>query len=273
MPPKLGILAGGGVLPRRLIDAARTGGRDVFVIAFPDQTDETTVENVPHKWLRLGAAGDMISALKEQGVEELVMGGGIRRPSLKELRPDWLATKFLARHALSSLGDDGLLKAVRQELERLGFRLIGPQDVLADLLTSPGYLGEQRMSIQDEQDLARGRAILQALSPHDVGQAVIVQQGLVLGIEAIEGTAALIARAGMLRREGEGGLLVKLAKTEQDNLMDLPAIGPDSINQMQQAGLGGIVIEAGRSIILDRAETISRANAAKIFLYGMPVNE
>lgn len=272
MPPKLGILAGGGALPRRLIDAARTEGRDVFVVAFNGQTDASTYQNQPHILTRLGAAGEALKALKEAGASDLVMAGHIRRPSLLELRPDWRATRFFAKAGLAALGDDGLLKAVRSELELEGFRLIGPQDILHSLLAPTGLLGSLKPDDAAELDINRGIAVLQAIAPLDVGQAVIVQQGLVLGIEAIEGTAQLIERAGTLRREGQGGVLVKLSKKQQDDKFDLPTIGPDTVRQCAAAGLRGIALEAGRSILLDRAQTVEAANAAGIFLFGLELN-
>lgn len=269
MPPKLGILAGGGVLPRRLISAARAQGREVFVIAFNGQTDAETTAEVPHLWVRLGAAGEALEALRNAKCEELVMGGGIRRPSLLELRPDWRAAKFFAKAGIALLGDDGLLKAVRTELEGEGFRLIGPQDVLAALLPTAGLLTTLGPSEAQEADINRGIAVLKALAPVDVGQAVVVQQGLVLGIEAIEGTAELIHRCASLKREGEGGVLVKLSKPQQDRQLDLPTIGPDTVAQASAAGLSGIAIEAGRSLLLDREQTTSAANTAGLFILAL----
>lgn len=273
MPPKLGILAGGGALPRRIRDAARASGRDVFIIGFNGHTDSETLVDTPHFLTRLGAAGDIITALKRAGVNDVVMAGHIRRPSVLELRPDWRAARLLGKAGLAMLGDDGLLKAVRRELESEGFSLIGPQDVLQTLLAPAGLLTSCRPDEQAELDINRGIAILRALAPHDVGQAVIVQQGLVLGIEAIEGTTQLIRRAGEVRREGVGGVLVKLSKAQQDDKLDLPTIGPDTVRQCQAAGLTGIAVEAGRSILLDEAATVAAANNTGIFLLGVELTE
>ncbi|MBT4463870.1 MAG: LpxI family protein, partial [Rhodospirillaceae bacterium] len=134
MPPKLGILAGGGELPSRLVEHCRNTGREVFVIAFEGQTLHESVQSVDHQWVRLGAAGTSLKALKSAGVKELVMAGAIRRPSLGELRPDMWATKFFAKSGAASLGDDGLLSAIVKLLEQEGFSVVGIDDVLPDTL-------------------------------------------------------------------------------------------------------------------------------------------
>lgn len=269
MLPKLGILAGGGALPRRLVEAARAEGREVFVVGFHGHTDPQTLDNIEHAITRLGAAGAAIKALKAAGVVDIVMAGHIRRPSLFELRPDWRAARFFARAGFAALGDDGLLRAVRAELEDEGFRLVGPQDVMKSLLTPAGLLTTKAPDGTAESDINRGIAVLAALAPLDVGQAVVVQQGLVLGIEAIEGTEQLIKRAGEVRREGQGGVLIKLSKAQQDNQLDLPTIGPDTIRQCRTAGLRGIAVEAGRSIMLDKAACVAAANDAGMFILAV----
>lgn len=270
MPPKLGIIAGGGVLPRLLVDAARREQREVFVLAVKDHAAPETVADVEHVWVRLGAGGEALRALKSAGCQELVFAGGVKRPSLPELRPDWYTVKFLARASkVFFSGDDALLRAVRDEFAREGFVCIAPQDIISDLLVCAGPLGRHKPDEAAHQDIKRGIAVLQALAPLDVGQAVIVQQGLVLGIEAIEGTAALIKRSGDLKRAGAGGVLVKLSKTNQDQKIDLPTIGPDTIAQAKAAGLRGIAIEARRTLLLDLPRTLKEADDAGIFVFGI----
>lgn len=269
MPPKLGLLAGGGVLPRRLAEAARDAGRDVFIIAFKDQTLPETVAGFDHAWVRLGAAGKTLRALHQAGCRDLVMAGGIRRPSLSELRPDWRGLALFVRAGLALRGDDGALRAVRAELEGEGFRVIAAQDVMATLLMPPGILGMIAPTAEARDDIRRGLDVLAALAPVDVGQAVVVQQGLVLGVEAIEGTAALLQRAGSLRREGRGGVLVKCSKPGQDTSFDLPTIGPETVEQAFAAGLAGLAVEAGRALLLEQAETVTRCNARGLFLLGL----
>jgi DUF1009 family protein len=270
MLPKLGIIAGGGVLPYRLIEAARQSGRDVFVLGLKDHADAALPAD---HWVRLGAVGEAIDRLRAANCSELVMGGQVRRPSLLELMPDWRGARFFAKSGAALLGDDGLLRAVRTELEGEGFRVVGPQDVLQSLHTPAGTLTRIAPDEEAERDIDRGIAVLLALAPHDVGQAVVVQQGLVLGIEAIEGTAQLILRCKSYARSGKGGVLVKLSKPQQDNQLDVPAIGPDTVKQCQEAGLRGIALQAYGSLLLERAQTIEAANAAGLFIIGLELRK
>jgi DUF1009 family protein len=265
----LGILAGGGELPRRLIAACRDRARPCFVVAFEGQADRATVDGVPHGWAPLGAAGRVLELLRDAGVHEIVLAGAIRRPSLLTLKPDAKGAQLLARIALRAFGDDGLLRAVIAELEREGFRVIGVPDVLGSLPVPAGQLGRIAPDAQARADIARGVEVARALGAIDVGQAVVVQQGIVLGVEAAEGTDGLLARVGALRREGPGGVLVKLAKPTQDRRVDLPTIGVATIEKAAGAGLVGIAIEAGVTLVLDRAGVVAAADAAGLFVEGL----
>ena len=273
MAGKLGILAGGGELPQRLVEACRAAGREVFVLAFEGQTDPGTVDGVEHAWSRLGAAGSAIETLRQAEVSELVMAGPIRRPSLKELRPDLRALQFMTKVSAQSLGDDGLLRAVVRALEDEGFRLLGLQDVLPGLLAAPGALGRHAPDAQAERDIARGLAVAKALGAADVGQAVVVQEGLVLGVEAIEGTDRLLARCAALRRAGPGGVLVKVKKPGQEERADLPTVGPKTLENALAAGLCGLALEAGGTLIVEPERVAEIADRAGLFVVGVRVPE
>jgi DUF1009 family protein len=268
--PRLGIIAGGGSAPRHLIDACRKLGRDFFVICLEGQAEAGFAADAPHIWLPLGAGSRLKELTVSEGIVELVMIGRVRRPSLLELKPDWLALKVLTKIGMNMLGDDALLRAVSKAIEEeTGLRIIGVQEVFTDLLAPAGQLGRVAIDDDAQKDIERGIKITQALGPLDVGQSVIVQQGIVLGVEAIEGTDALIARAGTLRRQGVGGVLVKTAKPQQDNRFDLPTIGPDTVAAVAKAGLRGIAIEAGRSLLIEREKAIALADDAGIFVVGL----
>lgn len=264
MLPKLGILAGGGTLPKRLIEHCRDSGRECFVIAFESHCDAGTVAGVAHAWCRLGAAGDILSALRTTGVREIVLAGRIRRPSLRDVRPDMQGWKILARLTPSFFGgDDKLLRAVADVLEREGFHIVGVHDVIQDLLAPRGVLGRVPPGAGALRDIAHGIAAARELGARDLGQGVIVRDGRVVAEEDAAGTDALIRRAA-----GKGGVLVKMRKPQQDTRMDLPAIGPDTVRLAAEAGLVGIAVEAGHALILDRAETVRAADAAGLFLVG-----
>lgn len=269
MAGKLCIVAGGGRLPRLLIDACRKAGRDFFVLALKGQADPEIVERVPHEWIRMGAAGRGFAILKTQGIEELVMAGRVRRPSLLDLRPDFRVVKFFARLGRKGIGDDGLLRAVIKEVEGEGYRVIGAHDVLPELTAEEGVMGRIAPEEQARNDITRGMAVLSALSKVDIGQAVVVQQGIVLGVEAVEGTDALIERCTGLTRDGLGGVLVKFSKRGQESRVDMPTIGPDTIRHVAAAGLRGIAVGAGSTIILDIDEVVGAADDAGIFVVGV----
>lgn len=267
MAGKLGILAGSGELPLRVIEACHAVNRPVFVLAFEGSCAPATVSGVAHAWIRLGAAATGLHLLHENAVDELVMAGGVNRPSLWALRPDWRTLQFLAKigfHALRDLGDDALFRAIIAELEHEGFRVTGIDSVLADLLAPLGALGIHAPDQTAEADIKAGLAAAHAHGARDLGQAVIIRQGRVVGVEDRHGTDALMRRCA-----GAGGVLVKMAKPGQDRRADLPAIGPGTIAVAAASGLRGIAVEAAATLVLDRAALIAAADRAGIFVVGV----
>lgn len=268
-PASLGILAGGGDLPLTLIQACQAQGISPFVIAFKGQTDPQTVAGSDHLWVRLGKTGKVIDALKVRGIRDLVMIGHMRRPSLAELKPDLKTLEFFAKDGWKSLGDDGLLRALRGFLEREGFCIHGAQRFMPELLVPVGVLGAVAPNADQNRDIQRGIAVLKALSDQDVGQSVVVQGAHVLGIEAAEGTDALIARCGRLQRKGPGAVLVKLCKDTQDPDLDLPTVGPHTVDMLVQAGLSGMAVHAGQAFVSDLDALCRRADVAGVFVVGI----
>ncbi len=270
MADKLGIVAGGGELPRLLVEACRRRGREVFVLALEGAADPQALAGVPHAWCRIGAAATALSLLRRNEVTEIVLAGTVRRPSLAALRPDWRAARLFARIGFAALGDNGLLSAVVGELEGEGFRVVGAQELLEAAEMPQGPLGALLPDQEAEADIARGLSLARALGALDIGQAVVVQQGLLLGVEAIEGTDALLRRCGALKREGPGGVLVKVEKPGQEARADRPTIGPRTVLLAAEAGLRGIAVEAGRTLVLSREEVRKTADRAGLFVVGIP---
>ena len=269
MAAKLGIIAGGGAVPGQLIQAARRQGRECFVLAIKGSADSAAFDGADHVWLRLGQAGRAFELLHQKDVAEVVMAGPVRRPTLAELRPDWRTARFFARLGLKALGDDGLLSAVIGEFESEGLRVVGAHEVLGDLLAPPGLWGAARPDVQAGSDIERAVTVARGLGGLDVGQSVVVQQGIVLGVEAVEGTDALLDRVGSLRRAGPGGVLVKLCKPGQDKRVDLPTVGPDTVKRAAAAGLRGIAVEAGAAIVVDLDRVVREADEAGVFIMGI----
>ncbi|TCZ55087.1 LpxI family protein [Roseicella aquatilis] len=272
-PEPLGLLAGGGDVPLQVARTARAAGRPVHVVALEGWADQAW-DGFPVLRERPGAAGRILGHLRERGVRQLVLTGRAQRPSFLSLRPDATGARLLARIGRAYFaGDDGLLRSVARALEEEGFEIVAAQEVLRDILPAAGLLTRAAPDATARADIARGIAVARALGAVDVGQGAVVQQGLVLGVEAIEGTDALLARCAGLKREGAGahggGVLVKLVKPGQDRRLDLPTIGPETIRGAAAAGLAGIAIEAGGTILVDRPRTVAAADAAGLFLLAL----
>lgn len=269
MAGKLGIVAGGGPLPARLVSACRASGRDHFVLAIEGHADAALLDGVPQAWIRLGQGGKGIDLLHREKIDDLVFAGPVRRPGMHELRPDLRTMKFFARLGRSWIGDDSLLSAVVHELEREGFRVVGADTLLDDFLAVAGTYGRIEPDDGARSDIERGLAVVRALGGMDIGQAAIIQQGIVLGVEAAEGTDTLIARCGPLHREGPGGVLVKACKPGQERRVDLPTIGPDTVSRAATSKLRGIAVEAKGTLVFDREEVVRRADATGLFVVGV----
>ncbi len=266
----LGILAGSGPFPGQVAEAAQRAGRAVFIIGFEDFAQPAVIGAFPHEFVRVGAAGRILALLRQNGCRDLVLVGPVKRPSLLDLRPDAEGVRILSRIGRAAFtGDDGLLAAVVRVLADEGFHVIGAHEVLAEALGSSGLLGKVQADASAFADIERGREVVRALGRVDVGQGCIVQQGIVLAVEAIEGTDAMIGRAAGLARPGPGGVLVKIVKPGQDRRMDLPTIGPRTVQLAAEAGLRGIAYEAGGTLLTDRAACIAEADARGLFLMGI----
>jgi len=272
--PALGILAGGGPLPGRVAAAAEAAGRGVFLVGLEGFAEPAVLAPYPHGWARLAAAGRILGLLRAQGCTEVVLVGPVRRPSLLDLRPDAEGARLLARIGRAAFGgDDGFLAAIVRVLADEGFRVLGAHEVLTEAVAPRGLLGRHAPDAAALADIARAVMVVRALGMVDVGQGCVVQQGIVLAVEAIEGTDAMLARAAGLRRPGPGGVLVKLVKPGQDRRADLPTIGPRTLRAAAEAGLRGVAVEAGGTLLTDRSGLEAAADAAGLFLLGIEPTE
>ena len=269
-PRALGVIAGGGPLPGRVAAAAKAAGRDVFILGLEGFADPAVLAPWPHEIRRLGAASRIIAALRENGCQDLVMIGPVRRPSLLDLRPDAEGAKLLAKIGRAAFaGDDGLLAAVVRVLSDDGFNVLGAHEIVSDVLAPPGLLTATAPDASEMADVQRGIEVLKIVGAADIGQACVVQQGIVLAVEAVEGTDAMLARIPLVARPGPAGVLVKLAKPGQERRADLPTIGVATIRHAREAGLRGVAFEAGNTILADRTLMIEAADEAGIFILGV----
>lgn len=268
MTSKLGILAGGGTLPTLIASSCSSQNRPCFVVVIEGQGDPEAFSDTPHAVIRLGAAGKMIKAFRKEGVEELVWAGSVRRPNLKDLRPDFWGAKFLARTGAFNAGDDGLFRALLKAIEEEeGFRVVGVHQVLPGLLTDQGIMdgGGSLEGLEHDIDVATAAAL--DLGREDVGQAAVAAGGRVIALETREGTRAMLE--GLDPGVAAGGVLAKMCKPGQDERVDLPTIGPDTVAQVARAGLKCIVLEAGKSVVLDKPAVAAAAAAHGITVVGV----
>lgn len=243
--------------------------RPVFVIAFHNETNSETCIGVSHTWLNIGQVGEVIKRLKLEKCEEVVFAGSINRPSFSKLKMDMRAIKLLSKiRTVSGKGDNALLSLLVNELENENFRVIGAEDLLQT--NAPiGIISETEPNIIDNNDIEIGLNVVHAMGTLDIGQATVVEEGLVLGVEAIEGTDALLRRCSKLKRETKGGVLIKLKKPNQEERIDLPTIGINTVKIASEIGLNGIAIHANHSIILDPENVIKEANRVGLFILGV----
>lgn len=267
----LGILAGHGDLPQQLAEACRAQKRPYFILAFEGQTEESLVSHHPHKWVKLGAVGDAIKSLKGANVTQIVMAGYFHRPNFAQLKPDFKGAFWLARILKNKAGDDGILRIIAEELEKEGFKVIGTEDILqTQNFATPGMMGTLAPTKDELNTIQRGVKVLQALGDQDVGQAIVVQNATILGIEAIEGTDALIQRTTTYKLDDpQKPILIKLMKSTQDQRLDQPTVGLDTIEKITQAGFAGIALQADKVIMLKKEELIEKANKTGLFVYGI----
>jgi len=270
------IVCGGGSLPFAVADAVLRRGRRAVLFPIRGWGDAAAVERYEHHWIALGQFGRMCRLARAEQCRDVVFIGNLVRPPISEIRLDWQTIRLMPRIiGLYRGGDDHLLSGIGRILERDGFRMVGIKDVAPDLLAPVGSLTRTAPDAKAAADIAKGREALSALSPFDIGQAVVVIDGHVVAVEDIEGTDGLLARIAQLRAQGRirsasrRGVLVKLPKRGQDLRFDLPAIGPQTVAGAVKAELAGIAVLAGNTIVAEPQAMIETADAAGLFLTGL----
>ena len=275
----IGLVAGNGNFPLEFVEHARARGLEVVVVAHTGETDPRIEELAAHCcWIRVGQIGRLLRTFIKNRVKQAAFVGGIRRTRLfSGVRLDFKALSILAR--VGSVRDDRILRGVAEELERNGIEVFGASLLLEKSVPARGLLTRRGLTPAERQDARVGWEAAKAVGALDIGQTVVVYQGAVVAVEAIEGTDAAVLRAGqlggtagkVLGREGRaaGLVVVKLVKPHQDVRFDLPAAGPGTIETMQQAGATALVLEAGRAVMLKPQETIAAANEAGIAVVAL----
>jgi DUF1009 family protein len=271
----LGIIAGRGPLPCVLAEAASARGLPLHIVAIRGEAREE-IERFPHTWIKWGEIGKMFAALEKNDCGDLVIIGGVNRPDLANVKFDLGALKTLPfLLSLGKGGDDHVLSRIVRFFEQKGYRVHGAGDVAPNLLAGEGTLGKVSPSAEDQADIDMALKVVSALGRLDVGQAAVVVRGHVIAVEAAEGTDAMLVRCAELRKSGRtgrhtrAGVLAKGPKPEQEQRVDLPTIGPDTVLKAAAAGLAGIAVSAGQVLMAEQAKTIDAANQHGLFLVGV----
>jgi DUF1009 family protein len=270
----LGIIAGGGDLPVAIAECTAQEGRDVFVAALKGIADEG-LTRFAHEWVSLGETGRMLSLLKQHSCREVVLAGKVSRPKWSDIRLDAKAVMTLPKIlAAARKGDDALLRSFVELFEGEGFHVVSVAEAAPALLAREEIYSRAGPSADDLQDVRLGAHVVRALGRFDVGQASVVCDGLVLAVEAAEGTDATVARISALPEHIRGmpakrrGVLVKARKPTQDGKTDLPVIGRQTIENAAAAGLRGVAVEAGTALIVNRKAVIEAADRHGLFVLG-----
>jgi len=260
----LGLIAGNGQFPLLFARAARVHRRPLVAVAHRGETEPELAAWVDTiEWIEVGELGRMLEVFRTHAVRQAVMAGGIRKQALLEhFAPDARGLEFLAK--LESFGDDAILRALARELEGEGIAVLPSTLFLEALLTPCGVLTARAPSEAEWADIRLGLRVAKALGEWDIGQTVVVRGGVVVAVEAIEGTDATIARSA-----GRGGVVVKVSKPQQDLRFDVPAVGPRTVESCRTAGVAVLALEAGKTLLLEREAFLASADAAGLAVVGV----
>lgn len=271
---KVGIIAGSGRPPEILAQSLERQNIVPYIVALDGIADPSLYQSRQHFVSPIGMAGAILDWFKDNGVTDIVMTGALKRPEWRKLKLDPRGMKIVAKLALKKLGDDGLLRALRTEIESDGLRLRGIQEFVPELLAPAGQLTSLKPLPQDWASIKLGWNASQELGRQDKGQSVVVQNDTVLGLEDKEGTNALMEKAaGYKQAIGRGPILVKTCKPQQDKALDIPSLGLKTIELAARLGFSGIALQAQESLLIDREKVIQACDQYGIFLYGLKADE
>ncbi|MFY9270207.1 MAG: UDP-2,3-diacylglucosamine diphosphatase LpxI [Candidatus Manganitrophaceae bacterium] len=261
----MGLIAGNGQFPLIFAENAKRAGLSVIAVAHTGETEPALSEKVDEiLWIRVGQIGKLIAFFKKAGVSDAVMAGGIRKTRIFEMRPDFRALSLLTR--MKEKKDDALLRAFAGELEREEIQVRESTLYLTSLLAEEGEM-TRPLKKEEREDIEWGWPLAKQIGALDIGQCIVVRNGVVLAVEAIEGTDATIRRGGALGKEK--AVVIKICKPQQDFRFDVPAIGPGTIAVMAEVGATVLAVEAGRTLLLEKEKFLESAKAAGIAVVGM----
>jgi len=267
--PKLAIIAGNGSIPFYLIEECNKIGREYCLIIIEGHGKELSEKYDPDYTVSLSKMGRAVKYVKNIGIKHILMVGGVKRPSLKNIIPDLWTAKFLTTISSKVSGDNSVLSKLTKALEREGFIIVAPEEVLPNLICPKGTLGKVKPNQQNNEDISTGYRIAKIIGANDIGQSIIIENGLVIAVEASEGTDRMIKRSLNLKKEKKAGVLIKVIKPMQDKRIDRPVIGIDTIKAVKKAGLDGIALESNEILILNYSDVILYADEEGLFVEGI----
>jgi len=264
----LGIIAGNGVYPRLLADSARKAGvKKIIAVAFTGETDPALEQHVDLlEWMRVGQLNRLLKFFRSQNIHDAMMAGQIAPKNLFDLRPDWKALMLLGK--LKQRNAESIFAAIADELANADVDLLPATTFLEESLAPSGLIVGPTLSRQEQDDVDLGWKIAKEIARLDIGQTIIVKNGTVVAVEALEGTNEAIKRGGALAREG--AVMVKVAKSKQDMRFDVPVIGLETIRICTEARLRVIAVEAEKTLLLERDAIVDLANRSKISIVARP---
>src|SRR6476660_42500 len=262
LPEKLGIIAGNGVYPRLLADGARRAGVEKIVVAaFMDETDPVLERHVNVlEWMRVGQLGRLLKFLRSQDIHHAIMAGQMAPKNLFDLRPDVKALVLLGK--LKERSAESIFAAIAAELAKIDVELLPATSFLEDSLAQSGLIAGPKLSPRQEHDVELGWNVAKEIARLDIGQTIVIKNGTIVAVEALEGTNEAIKRGGTLAREG--AIMVKVSKPNQDMRFDVPVIGVETVRIAAQSGVRVIAVEAGKTLLLERDAVIALANGSNM---------
>jgi len=267
--PKLAIIAGNGNIPFYLLEECERQGKDYCLIIIEGHGQELANKYKVDFTVSLSKMGKAIKFVKDLEIRDILMVGGINRPSIKNIIPDLWTAKFLAKISTNISGDNSILSNLTKSLENEGFKILAPENIIPSLLCPTGILGNHKPNTENKKDILDGFKIAKTLGSNDIGQSLVIENGLVLAVEAAEGTDSMIIRAASLKKEEKGGVLIKIIKPQQDKRIDRPVIGINTLKAIKDAGFEGVAIESNEILIINFNEVISYANDEGLFIEGI----
>jgi UDP-2,3-diacylglucosamine hydrolase len=261
-PTTLGIIAGNGVYPRLIAHAARKAGvGNIVAAAFTGETDPALQQDVELvEWMRVGQLGRLLKFFRGQDIHHAIMAGQIAPKNLFDLRPDLKALMLLGK--LKERNAESIFAAVADELAKINIDLLPATTFLEDSLARPGVIAGPKLLPRQEHDVGLGWNVAKEIARLDIGQTIVIKNGTIVAIEALEGTNEAIKRGGTLAREG--AVMVKVSKPNQDMRFDVPVIGVETVRIAAESGVRVIAVEAGKTLLLERDAVIALANGSNL---------